>query len=63
LRPENSFVRCAGEQGNTVFLISWRNISPELGHMSWDDYLRDGAMKAVEVALEVSGADKVDAVG
>jgi len=63
LQPENSLVRYAGEQGNTVFLISWRNIPPELGHITWDDYLRDGAMKAIEVALEISGADKVNAVG
>ena len=63
LQPENSFVCYAGEQGNTVFLISWRNTPPELGHITWDDYLRDGAMKAIEVALEISGADKLNALG
>ena len=42
LRPENSFVRHAVAQGHTVFMISWRNIPPELGHLTWDDYLRAG---------------------
>ena len=28
LRPENSFVRYAVEQGHTVFMVSWRNVGP-----------------------------------
>ena len=63
LQPENSFVRFAAEQGQTVFLVSWRNPDASCGHVTWDDYLAQGAMKAIEVALAVSGADKVNAVG
>jgi len=63
LQPENSFVRFAAEQGHTVFLVSWRNPDASCGHVTWDEYLAQGAMKAIEVALAVSGADKVNAVG
>ena len=63
LQPENSFVRHAVEQGMTVFLVSWRNPQADLGHLGWDDYLEMGALKALEVAQEVSGADKVNALG
>ncbi|MDM0021503.1 class I poly(R)-hydroxyalkanoic acid synthase [Variovorax saccharolyticus] len=63
LQPENSFVRFACEQGQTVFLVSWRNPGPDLGHVTWDDYLVLGAMAAIEVALAISGADKLNAVG
>ena len=63
LQPENSFVRFATGQGQTVFLVSWRNPDASCGHVTWDDYLAQGAMKAIEVALAVSGADKVNAVG
>jgi polyhydroxyalkanoate synthase len=63
LQPENSFVRFAVEQGQTVFLVSWRNPDASCGHLTWDDYLAQGAIKAIEVALAVSGADKVNAVG
>jgi polyhydroxyalkanoate synthase subunit PhaC len=63
LQPENSFVRFAAEQGQTVFLVSWRNPDASCGHLTWDDYLAQGAMKAIEVARAVSGADKVNAVG
>ena len=40
LQPENSFVRFAVEQGQTVFLVSWCNPSSSCGHLTWDDYLR-----------------------
>jgi polyhydroxyalkanoate synthase subunit PhaC len=63
LQPENSFVRFAAGQGQTVFLVSWRNPDASCGHVTWDDYLAQGACKAIEVALAVSGADKVNVVG
>jgi polyhydroxyalkanoate synthase len=63
LQPENSFVRFACEQGQTVFLVSWRNPDAELGHITWDDYVESGAIKAIEVGRAISGADKVNAVG
>lgn len=63
LQPGNSFVRYAVEQGNTVFVVSWRNIPPELGHLTWDDYLKRGVMQALDVALAVTGADRTNALG
>ena len=51
----NSFVRYAVEQGNTVFMVSWRNIMVEQGHLTWDDYLTElGIMRAIDVALAKS---------
>jgi polyhydroxyalkanoate synthase len=63
LQPENSFVRFACEHGMTVFLVSWRNPGAEQAGTTWDDYLQHGAMKAIELALAISGADKVNALG
>jgi polyhydroxyalkanoate synthase subunit PhaC len=63
LQPDNSFVRFACEQGKTVFLVSWCNPGPDLGNTTWDDYIEHGVMKAIDVALAISGADKVNAVG
>ena len=63
LQPDNSFVRFTCEQGQTVFLVSWCNPGPELGNTTWDDYLEQGAIKAMEVARAISDADKVNAVG
>ena len=63
LQPENSFVRFACEQGLTVFLVSWRNPGADMDGTTWDDYLEQGAMKAIAVALAISKADKVNALG
>ena len=43
-------VRYAVEQGHTVFVVSWRNVGPEQGHLDWDDYIETGVLKAFDVA-------------
>jgi len=63
LRPENSLVRYAVEQGHPVFMVSWRNITEELDHLTWDDYLEKGVLKALEVASAISASEKVNALG
>ena len=63
LQPTNSFVRHAVAAGHTVFLVSWRNIPPELGHVTWDDYLEQGVLAALAVVREVSGSRSVNALG
>jgi polyhydroxyalkanoate synthase len=63
LQPDNSLVRFALGQGYTVFMLSWRNISAELGHLGWDDYLQKGIIQAIETARDISGADRVNALG
>jgi polyhydroxyalkanoate synthase len=63
LQPENSFVAHAVAQGHTVFLLSWRNVGPEQGHLGWDDYLEQGVLQALAVAARISGADRVNTLG
>ncbi len=63
LQPENSFVRFAIEQGHTVFMVSWRNMPPSMGHATWDDYLEQGVIKAIALAADVCGVEKVNALG
>jgi polyhydroxyalkanoate synthase len=63
LTPENSFVRYAIEQGHTVFMLSWRNITEDLDEFTWDDYLQMGVIQAIDVAREVTGSDDVNTLG
>jgi polyhydroxyalkanoate synthase len=46
-----------------VFLISWRNIPPHLGHLTWDDYIDDGALAAIRVVKEICGSRTINALG
>ncbi len=54
LRPENSFVRFALDQGLQVFMVSWRNAGRALERATWDDYARDGVLAPIEAALAIS---------
>ncbi|HWW72189.1 MAG TPA: class I poly(R)-hydroxyalkanoic acid synthase [Duganella sp.] len=63
LQPENSLVRYAVEQGNTVFMISWRNADKSLEDVTWDDYIEKGVIEAIGVAREVGGQDKLNLFG
>ena len=63
LQPANSFVRYAIEQGHTVFMVSWRNVGPEQGHLTWDDYLEKGIFSAFEAAKEITQSERVNALG
>ena len=63
LQPENSFVRHAVAEGHTVFLASWHNTRPGQGELTWDDYVEHGVLKALDVAREITEADKVNTLG
>jgi polyhydroxyalkanoate synthase len=54
LQPDNSLVRYAVEQGNTVFMVSWRNPDQSMAGVTWDDYVERGAIEAIGVAREIS---------
>ena len=63
LTPESSFVRYFVSQGYTVFILSWRNISLELQHLTWDDYVEKGVMQAIDATRAITKQDKINALG
>ena len=63
LQPDNSFIRYAVEQGHRTFVVSWRNPHEDLAHKTWDDYVEDGAMAAIDVVQSITGADQINALG
>jgi polyhydroxyalkanoate synthase len=63
LAPENSFVRYAVEQGNTVFMVSWRNPVAAQGGLTWDDYLEHGVLRALAVARDVTRSARLNVLG
>ncbi|HEV3011226.1 MAG TPA: alpha/beta fold hydrolase, partial [Burkholderiales bacterium] len=63
LQPENSFVAHAVACGNTVFMVSWRNVEAEQGKYGWDDYLEQGVFQALRVAADIAKSEQVNALG
>jgi polyhydroxyalkanoate synthase len=63
LRPENSMIRWLTSQGFTVFVVSWVNPDGSLAEKTFEDYLKDGVLAAVDAALKQTGAKQVNAVG
>ena len=63
LRPKNSFIRWAVDQGHTVFVISWVNPDERLAGKSMDDYLLEGPVAALDAIGQATGEDRVNAIG
>ena len=63
LQPESSLVRFAVEHGITVFLVSWRNVSASLAHYTWDNYVDEGVLTALDVVRKVTKVQKPNVLG
>ena len=49
LTPRNSFIKWAIDQGHTVFVISWVNPDARHAHKTFDNYLVEGPLAALDV--------------
>ena len=56
LTEKKSFIRWCLENGLTVFVVSWINADTAQGRKSFADYMREGFLTAVDVALKATGA-------
>jgi polyhydroxyalkanoate synthase subunit PhaC len=63
LTPEKSFIKWCVDQGLTVFCISWVNPDAHLAKKSFEDYVRQGPIAALDAIKEATGEDKVHAIG
>ena len=63
LRPKNSFIKWAVDQGHTVFVVSWVNPDEDLAAKSFTDYMMEGPLAALDAIAAATGAREVNAVG
>ncbi|MBV8698069.1 MAG: class I poly(R)-hydroxyalkanoic acid synthase, partial [Bradyrhizobium sp.] len=63
LRPEKSFIKWCVDQGVTVFVISWVNPDKTLGAKTWEDYMKEGPLAAMDVIEQATGEMKVHTMG
>jgi polyhydroxyalkanoate synthase len=63
LTPEKSFIKWCVDQGITVFCISWVNPDAHLAKKSFEDYVHQGPLAALDAIKLAIGEDKVHTVG
>ena len=63
LTPEKSFIKWCVDQGITVFCVSWVNPDESLAQKTFEDYIREGPLAALDAIKQATGEDKVNAVG
>ncbi|HKO72578.1 MAG TPA: class I poly(R)-hydroxyalkanoic acid synthase [Bradyrhizobium sp.] len=63
LKPEKSFIKWCVDQGITVFVISWVNPDARLGHKTFEDYMKEGPLAAMDVIEQATGEMKVHTMG
>ncbi|MDO9259338.1 MAG: class I poly(R)-hydroxyalkanoic acid synthase [Polaromonas sp.] len=63
LQPDNSLIRYAVAQGHRTFVVSWRNPDESMAEKTWDDYIENAAIKAINVVQDITGAKTINALG
>lgn len=63
LNEKKSMVRHLVNEGFTVFMISWKNPRADMADNTFEKYLLKGILQAIDVARDITGADKVHAIG
>src|ERR1700754_3569728 len=63
LKPEKSYIKWCVDQGITVFVISWVNPDKQLGTKTWEDYMKEGPLAAMDVIERATGELKVHTAG
>jgi polyhydroxyalkanoate synthase subunit PhaC len=63
LTPEKSFIKWCVDQGLTVFCISWANPDAHLSKKTFEDYVREGPLAALDAIKDATGEEKVHAAG
>ena len=63
LKPEKSYIKWCVDQGLTVFVISWVNPDKSLGSKTFEDYMAQGPLAAMDVIEKITGEMKIHTMG
>jgi polyhydroxyalkanoate synthase len=63
MRADNSFVRWAVGEGHTVFIVSWINPDASHARKTFEDYLNEGTLAAIDAALKATGERDLNLIG
>jgi poly[(R)-3-hydroxyalkanoate] polymerase subunit PhaC len=63
LMPEKSFIKWCVDNGVTVFVVSWVNPDAKLAEKSFEQYMREGVIAALDMVEEATGERKINTIG
>ena len=63
MRPQNSLIRFALEQGHSVFVISWANPTKAHADLDFTDYMKLGPLAALDAIRDITGEEKANVLG
>jgi len=63
LKPQNSLIKWAVDQGHTVFVVSWVNPDASMRDITMTNYVEDGYLTAIDHVKTVCDVAQVNAVG
>ncbi len=63
LQPENSVIRYTVDQGHRTFVVSWRNPDASMADKTWDDYIEQGPIAAIDTVRAITGAATINTLG
>jgi polyhydroxyalkanoate synthase subunit PhaC len=63
LRPTNSFVKWATDQGHTVFIMSWVNPDESHAHKGFEHYMKEGPLAALDAMQKCTGSRQANVIG
>ena len=63
LRENNSFIKWAVAEGFTVFVVSWVNPDRKLAEKTFEDYMIEGPLAALEAMEQATGETQANVIG
>lgn len=62
LKPQNSLIRWLVDQGHSLFVVSWRNPTPDFADTGMEDYV-NAYLEAMDRVRDLTGQSRLNAVG
>jgi polyhydroxyalkanoate synthase len=63
LTPEKSFIKWCVDNGLTVFVVSWVNPDAHLAKKSFEQYMREGVLAALDAVELATGEKQINTIG
>ncbi|TAK50313.1 MAG: class I poly(R)-hydroxyalkanoic acid synthase [Xanthobacteraceae bacterium] len=63
LKSDKSFIKFCVDNGLTVFVVSWVNPDEKLAHKTFEDYMKEGILAAMDAVEQATGEMRMHTIG